>query len=109
MQFEDIEYYERGGAHPPSLGLYTPGGFWVEKSYFLLVWKLITTSCPTLVWKGEQTTETLCSDPDWNSLDDLPRQKRGRCVKFFIAKEMLELEETNKGKGGKRKFRSPKR
>ena len=35
MKFEDIKFYERGGNHPPSRGLHTSGGYWVEQSYFV--------------------------------------------------------------------------
>jgi hypothetical protein len=109
MKFEDIQYFQRSGDYPPSFGLYTQGGFWVEETYFVRAWKLISTACPQLRWKGEQTTETLCCDPDWCDRPYLARMKLGRCVKYFMQHDILELIEINKGKGGKRIYRSPRR
>jgi hypothetical protein len=109
MKFEDIKFYERGGNHPPGLGLHTPGRYWVEKSYFVTAWNMISQACPTGVWYGVQTAESLCCDPTWKDRKDGPRQKLGRCVKLFVEQELLALEEVNKGKGGPRRYRPIKR
>jgi hypothetical protein len=108
MKFEDIKFYERGGNHPPSRGLHTSGGYWVEQSYFVKAWNMILAACPTGVWEGVQTTEALCRDAGWKDRKTVPRQKFGRCVKYFVSQGMLDLEEINKGKGGPRRYRSVK-
>ena len=109
MRFEDINFFQRGGSHPPSFGLYTPGGFWVEKSYFVNAWTMIWAACPACVWQDVQTTEALCADANWKDRKHTPRNKFGRCVKYFVVHEMLDLEEANEGKGGPRKYRPIKR
>ena len=104
MKFEDIEFESRRGVDRSTLGLWLPGKYWVEKVLFKEAWTRIWKACPTGVWQGTQTTETLCEDPDWRARDCGVRIKLGRCVKYFVSEEMLPLKLSNPGKKGKRKY-----
>lgn len=103
MNFSDIKFYERGGSKAPGLGLRLRG-YWVHKTHFELAWKLLLAANPALQWQGEQTTVTLCNDPDWQYRKPGVRHKLGRCVRFFAESRMLPLRISNPGKGGPRKY-----
>ena len=103
MKFADIKFGERGGSRANGLGLLT-AGYWVEKEYFELAWTLIRADDPARDWHGKHTTVSLCNDPTWKNRRVGKRIKIGRCVKYFVNEQMVPLSETNKGKGGSRRY-----
>jgi len=104
MRFENIEFVESGRFDRPGLGLFLRG-HWVTKKTVVAAWKRASTNVPGLNWQVVQTTETIYNDQNWQLLPLAFRLALGRCIRFFVDKEMLPLEEVNPGKKGKRKYR----
>lgn len=104
MNFDDINFGQRGGTYKPGLGYLLPGGYWVKKKYFEVAWKNASENLHKLDWKFSQTAESLCGKPCWLMQSFGERIALGRCIKYFVDHEMLPLRLANPGKKGKRKY-----
>ena len=83
----------------------TPGGYWVPKRYFELMWESALKQLPILDWSKDQTAETLFGGKErWLSHKVGGRIALGRCLKYFADNEMLPIKVANPKKKGKRKY-----
>jgi hypothetical protein len=103
MNFNDIDFYERGGTCKPVYGLHLYG-YWVEKTFFETAWTHALEQLPRLDWKVPQTSETICISTYWQAQQIGDRLRLGRCVKYFVDQGMLPLQVANPGKKGKKKY-----
>lgn len=104
MKFENIKFCDRSRGSHTEVGLALPGGYWVQKTFFDLAWKLASAGLRIVNWRVPQTAETLCNDPTWKERKVGARLKLGRCIKCFADSGMLLIKVANPGKKGKRKY-----
>ena len=104
MKFNEINFCESDKPNKPGLGLFLPGHYWVAKKYFELVWRYAALEIPKLDWSQEQCAETIFGKARWKEFDFWEQIRLGRCVKYFVTREMLPLRLANPRKKGKRKY-----
>ncbi len=81
-----------------------PGGYWVEESCFLMVWKLFWRNAHLINDKRKHIVSSLCGDPKWESRTRGERIKIGRCFKYFATHNVLPIVLANPGRTGPRKY-----
>ena len=106
MHFIDIRYVERNTKQGNQLVLTMPGGYGVNKGTVHEAWKQVHKNWPNIDWSVKQCAETLIGREYWKPLKIGKQLAMGRCIKFFIAHDMLPkpLQVANPGKGGKRYY-----
>lgn len=104
MKFRDINFYDHSGSDRSGPGLYLPGGYWVPRSDFVLVWNQVRKGLPPVGCTDERTTKSMCGVEFWSPLKCGKKLAIGRCVKFFVANKILPLKLANRGKGASRKY-----
>ncbi len=112
MKIQDIRYSELGGKHGTKLGVRMPGGYVVFKSTLLFAYQKITTNWDKIDWRCVVTAKGIIGVENWGASEQKGRnQALGRCVKFFVAHDMLphllEIAKKRNGedyKGGSVKY-----
>lgn len=109
MQFLEIRYVERDTVYGQKFVLSMPGGYGVQKGTVQDAWKQVHLNWPNIDWSVKQCAETLIGGEYWKPMKIGKQLAMGRCIKFFIAHDMLPkpLKVANPGKKGKR-FCMPK-
>ncbi len=107
MQFIDIGYVERNSVYGQQFVLTMPGGYGVNKGTVQEAWKQVHKNWPNIDWSVKQTAETLIGGEYWRQRTFGACLAMGRCIRFFIAHDMLPkpLQVANPGKKGKRFYR----
>ena len=104
MKYQDIKFYERSGSKNAALGMHLPGGYWVSKSLFDEAWTRVFEGLPSPDCKELHTAKSMYGSKAWEELGFGARIALGRCVKYFVDREMLPLKIANPTKKGTRKY-----
>lgn len=105
MKYSDIPFIKNSRRFGSRLGLFK-GRNWLHKFLFD---RLVRTAPAVIASKGHTDdidTETLYANSErWRDLKFGTRQAYGRAAMYLLEHDLLPLRESNKGKGGKRRFK----
>ncbi len=92
--FKAMRYSKRSVKNGPGTGL-DLGRHWVFEEQFRAAWARLCAGLATADWSKPQTARSLYNDPDWESMKFGVRIAIGRCLRFFVKREMLPLKVIN--------------